>query len=59
MSRSIDRCQSEIARATAYAGPDDFGALLGWVDWEAERWLIAAEERPVSALESLLEEDRS
>jgi hypothetical protein len=55
MSRSLDRCQSEIARATAQAGPDDFGALLGWVDWEAERWIIAAEERAVAALGSLLE----
>lgn len=44
-SEALARCEAEIRRCTEYAGPDDLGALLGWVDWEVEKLMIESENQ--------------
>lgn len=38
------RCLAEIAHIERYAGPEEFGAMLGWADWLVEAMMICEEK---------------
>jgi hypothetical protein len=42
----IDRCQAEQAEIESRWAkqPQEVGAMIGWLDWEAEKHLIRAEQ---------------
>lgn len=38
------RCLAEVAVIERYAGPEEFGAMLGWADWLVEILMICEEK---------------
>lgn len=38
------RCLAEVAAIERYAGPEEFGAMLGWADWLVEILMICEEK---------------
>ena len=47
MTAPLARRNAEQASIEAYwaAGGIDVGAIIGWLDWEAEKWWIEREQR--------------